>query len=68
MSNEQVIIYTSRQGKKHRIDKMSIGYLRTQITYIIRTGINYEYLTALQKAYNKRTQPIFKPLLDEYRE
>ena len=65
---ETQLYKSSHNNKPHQINKMSIGFLRNQLEYINRTGINIEFKDALLKEYKERIKHInvFLPLSDNY--
>jgi hypothetical protein len=52
--------YPQVNGNKYPIDKMSIGYLKTQLEKIKRTEINSNYKSEIEKEYNKKKPPVPK--------
>lgn len=53
--------YPQVNGNEYPIDKMSLGYLKTQLEKITRTGKKAEYKEDIEKQYNaKKPAPIKK--------
>jgi hypothetical protein len=61
--SQQLTHYPNRKGELKPIDKMSKGYLKNQIEYITRTGINIKYLSSLQAELKIKSVIKFKTIM-----